>query len=207
MISIFDNMTAMLIGGVVLLILVTVQQRSSELGVEQTAIYVAKQQSLEFAEWLEDDINKLGMNFDSTAVRFALPVQSGGNTTSFEFYQDSLNIAVTPIDTVRIETRYQLNAASTATIADSTVQLYQLVRETRVENGFGGWTSWAEDGRSPGLLTYFEIELLNLSGQVVAVENQTSFVRMAFSLAPPFQSNKQYLTQLSWGTTVSLRPY
>ena len=203
---IFDNLTAILIGGIVLLILLAVQVRSSEINLEQTSMYTAKQLSLDFAEWLEDDLVTLGTNFDSTDARFTLPTNASGNTTTFEFYQDSINVAAFPPDTVRIETRYVLTAASVAEVADSTVQLYDLTRSVRMQ-GPSGWSAWTTDGQSPSQLSYFEIELLNRDGQTVATESATSYIRVAFSLVPPYQSSKQYLREVNWGTTIAIRPF
>ena len=203
---IFDNLTAILIGGIVLLVLLVVQVRSGEINLEQTSMYTAKQLSLDFAEWLEDDLVTLGTNFDSTDVRFSLPTQVGGNTTAFEFYQDSINYAVLPPDTVRIETRYVLSASSIAEVADSTVQLYDLTRSVRTQ-GASGWSAWTTDGQSPSQLSYFEIELLDRQGQTVATESATAYIRVAFSLVPPYQSSKQYLREVNWGTTIAIQPF
>ena len=202
---IFDNLRAMMIAGAVLLMLLTAMTRSREMGVEQLSVYSAKSHSLDLAEWLEDDIATLGSNFDSTTVRFLLPTLADGNTTLFTFHRDTLG-AAPDFDKVRIETRYQLIKTDMAELRDTTVQMYQIVRAVRAQQG-AGWTSWTEDGRSSPRISYFMVALLDALGGAVTTESETTFLKMDFSIIPPFPQGRQYLNQLSWGTTIRLRPY
>ncbi len=194
-----------MIAGAVLLMLLTAMTRSRELGVEQLSVYAAKSHSLDLAEWLEDDIATLGSNFDSTTVRFLLPTIVDGNTTEFTFHRDTVGAAPN-FDKVRIETRYSLIDTETAELQDTTIQMHQIIRDSRVQQGTG-WSPWQEDGRSSPRLSYFMISLLDNLGRAVTTESQTTFLKMDFSIIPPFNQGRQYLNQLSWGTTVRLRPY
>jgi hypothetical protein len=202
---IFDNLRAMMIAGAVLLMLLTAMTRSREMGVEQLSVYSAKSHSLDLAEWLEDDISSLGSNFDSTTVRFLLPEMEDGNTVNFTFHRDTIGAAPDFVK-IRIETRYQLLEADQAELRDTTMQMYQLVRDVRVQQG-AGWSAWVEDGRSSPRLSYFMVSLLDDFGQSVATESETTFLKMDFSIIPPFPQGRQFLNQLSWGTTIRLRPY
>jgi len=200
---IFDNLQATIIGSVVIIMLLTAMQRVRELNLEQLSIYSAKVQALDLAEWMENDLSTLGTNFDSTTVRFSLPQVQNGNTTDFTFYRDTLGVA---FNKVRIETRYQLIDTDTVEVNDSTIQMHQIIRSFRVKEG-NKWTKWQEDGRSSGRLSYFMISLLGDLGQPVDAEAETIFFKMDLSVVPPFLQGRQYLSLLSWGSTIRLRPY
>ena len=188
-----------------MLMLLTAMTRAREMGVEQLSVYSAKSHSLDLAEWLEDDIATLGSNFDSTTVRFLLPTILNGNTSEFTFHRDTVGSAP-DFDKVRIETRYQLVDTDTAELQDTTLQMHQVIRLFRVQQG-AGWSAWQEDGRSSPRLAYFMVSLLDDLGQAVTTETETVFLKMDFSIVPPFPQGRQYLNQLSWGTTIRLRPY
>ncbi len=202
---IFDNIRAQLMAGVVIFMLLTAMTRVREASVEQLSIYSAKSHALDLADWLENDISTLGSNFDSTMVRFLLPTKLDGNTIEFTFLRDTIGVAPN-FDPVRIETRYQLIDTDMVELEDSMVQMHQIVRSIRIQQG-AGWTPWQEDGRSSSRMSYFMVSLLDAVGQDVGNETETVFLKMDFSLIPPFRQGKQYLNQLSWGTTIRLRPY
>jgi len=202
---IYDNLRVQIMAGVVLFMLLSATTQVREASVEQLSIYAAKKYALDLADWLENDISTLGSNFDSTTVRFLLPTLLDGNTTDFTFLRDTLGPAPN-FDPVRIETRYQLIDTDMVELEDSMVQMYQVVRSYRVQEG-SGWTLWQEDGRSTGRMSYFMVSLLDTWGAPVVDEAETVFLKMDFSVIPPFRQGKQYLNQLSWGTTVRLRPY
>ncbi len=202
---IFDNLRALMIAGAVMFMLLSAMTRQRQLGVEQLSVYAAKSHSLDLAEWLEDDIATLGSNFDSTTVRFLLPTLLDGNTTEFTFHRDTVG-AAPDFDKVRIETRYRLISTDMAVLKDTTIQMHQVIRDLRIQQG-AGWSAWAEDGRSSPRMSYFMVSLLDALGQGVATESETVFLKMDFSIIPPFPQGRQYLNQLSWGTTIRLRPY
>ncbi len=202
---IYDNLRVQIMAGVVLFMLLSATTQVREASVEQLSIYAAKKYALDLADWLENDISTLGSNFDSTTVRFLLPTLLDGNTTDFTFLRDTLGPAPN-FNPVRIETRYQLIDTDMVELEDSMVQMYQVVRSYRVQEG-SGWTLWQEDGRSTGRMSYFMVSLLDTWGAPVVDEAETVFLKMDFSVIPPFRQGKQYLNQLSWGTTVRLRPY
>ena len=202
---IFDNLRATMIAGAVLLMLLTAMTRSREMGIEQLSVYSAKSHSLDLAQWLEDDIATLGSNFDSTTVRFLLPTIVDGNTSEFTFHRDTLG-AAPDFDKIRIETRYRLIKTDQAALRDTTIQMNQIIRSLRVQQG-AGWSAWQEDGRSSPRISYFMVSLLDDLGRLVTTESETTFLKMDFSIIPPFPQGRQYLNQLSWGTTIRLRPY
>jgi hypothetical protein len=186
---IFDNLAATIMATAITLIIISTMTRVREASVEQLSIHVAKTHALDLAEWLEDDVSSLGANFDSTTVRFLLPQMLDGNTSEFTFLRDTLGGAPNFLP-VRVETRYALQESDQITIADSTVQMFQLVRSVRYQDG-AGWSIWTEDGL----------------GRLVNDEPETVFIKVDFSIIPPFVQDDSYLNEVSWGNTTRLRPY
>lgn len=87
MISIFDNLAAVMVLGIVLLILVAVQSRSGEMNGELVSMYSGKVASLDLATLVEDDMDNLGRNLNPDSVLFTAPVQDGDLTRLFVFNQ------------------------------------------------------------------------------------------------------------------------
>lgn len=206
MLGMLDHLRAIVIAGVVILIALAMQMQAREANVAQTSVYVGKQQSLDFARWLEADMMRLGEYLDSVQVSFDPPVEAGGHTMLFAFYRDSLDWSTTPVDTITVQTRYLLDSTRTQVLADSTYQLFELKREVRLLDD-GVWTTWSSDGVSPDNLSAFQIELLNSQGQTVTTEPETEFIRVYFSMIPPYQTDRQYLKEVNWGTTFNMRAY
>ena len=126
--------------GVVIMMLIAATTRVREASVEQLSIYSAKSHALDMADWLEDDIGTLGSNFDSTTVRFLAPTIQDGNTVDFTFLRDSIG-AAPQFNNIRIETRYRLEPTELAVLKDTTVQMFQMIRSHRTQQG-AGWTGW-----------------------------------------------------------------
>ena len=80
MLSIFDNIIAIMIAGVVILLLFTIQQRSTDFNLEQNIVYSSKKFSLDFAEWLEGDLSLTGTNIENGEVHFSALSYEGLNT-------------------------------------------------------------------------------------------------------------------------------
>jgi len=191
--------------GVVMLILLVAMTRVREASVEQLSVHSAKTVALDLADWIENDVSRLGSNFDSTTVRFLMPTELNGNTTEFTFLHDTIGVAPN-FDPVRIETRYRLIDTNMIELEDSIFQMHQIVRSYRIQQG-AGWTQWVEDGRSYARMSFFMVSLLDKWGAPVNNEAETVFLKMEFSLIPPFRQGNQYLNEISWGTTTRLRPY
>ncbi len=206
MISIFDNIIAIMIAGVVVIILFSIQQRSTDFNIEQTSIYSAKNSSLDFADWLEDDLKLTGTNIDHADVMFTVPNYVGSNTSQFLFRQETRTYPG-PIIT-RIQTRYEVDSSSTIVLPDTTIQLYELVRHQRDSSTTtGAWSPWVETGAGPEWLSYFRIDLINNQGQLVNTEPQTAFLQVAFTLAMPNLSSQAYIREFNWSTKINIRQY
>jgi len=122
--------------GVVIFMLLSAMTQVREASIEQLSVYSAKKHALDLADWFENDISTLGSNFDSTTVRFLLPTLLNGNTTEFTFLRDTIGPAPN-FGPVRIETRYQLIDTDMVELEDSMVQMHQIVRSLRVQQGAG----------------------------------------------------------------------
>ena len=62
MIALYDHLVAVLVGGVILLLLFNVQQRTQQSSVERTMMYMAKVGTLEMGSFLERDLMNAGFN-------------------------------------------------------------------------------------------------------------------------------------------------
>ncbi len=209
MLSIFDNIIAVMIAGVVILLLFAVQQRSADFNIEQNSVYSSKKFSLDFAEWLEADLSLTGTNLDNGDQLFTNLTYQGINTKQITLYRDILSIdSVTfVVDSIRVETRYSLDSSSVLTLPDTTIQLYELTRFERKEMLGGGFEPWHEVGKGPEWISYFRINTLNSQGQTVMLEPQTAFLDVAFTLAMPNLSSNAYLREFNWASTVNIRRY
>lgn len=207
MISIFDNIIAIMIAGVVVIILFSIQQRSTDFNIEQTSIYSAKNSSLDFANWLEEDLKLVGTNIDHGDVMFTVPTYVGSNTSQFLFYSET--IIHTPGEiTTRIETRYDIDSSSTIVLPDTTIQLYELVRHQRDSSTTSGaWSPWVETGAGPEWLSYFRIGLINNQGLLVNTEPQTAFLDVSFTLAMPNLSSQAYIREFNWSSKINICQY
>ncbi|MFK7844562.1 MAG: hypothetical protein AB8G77_04615 [Rhodothermales bacterium] len=206
MISIFDNIIAIMIAGVVVIILFSIQQRSTDFNIEQTSIYSAKNSSLDFANWIEEDLKLVGTNIDHGDVMFIAPTYTGSNTSQFLFLQET-RVYPGPIIT-RIQTRYDVDSSSTIVLPDTTIQLYELIRHQRDSSSTTGvWSPWVETGAGPQWLSYFRIDLMNNQGQLITTEPQTAFLEVAFTLAMPNLSSQAYIREFNWSSQINIRQY
>ena len=141
-----DNLAAVLISGVLVLILVTMQFRAQQANQDRAVLYIAKKQTLSFADVLVRDLSNLGVEMPRNRRISRHSVNGDGLTDTLRFSRvDAFG------DTLNIE--YRLVVADTIVHQDTTV-LYQV---ERYENGvFSG-------GSTPTMRS-FTIELLDEGG-------------------------------------------
>lgn len=204
---IFDNLNALIVGGVLFLMLVNVQRRVAEMNLEQTVNYIVKRQAGDLATWMEDDLLKLGRNVDwATETPFENPVDSAGVTVRFMFFHDSTDASG---NTVRVYIRYRLIPEGQRVIRNDTIPVYRLQREECTGGGCPGGP-WQYAGGGPGLLSYFKIDLLNQDAQPLAdPQSNASLVqntRVQFTMAAPFEvARSQVLRQVYYGSTLLIQ--
>jgi len=205
--SIFDNLNALIVGGMLFLMLLGIQQRVAEMNLEQTVNYIVKRQAGDLATWLEDDLLKLGRNVDwGSETPFENPIDSAGVTVRFVFFHDSTDAGG---NTVRVHVRYRLTSVGHRVIRNDTVPVYRLYREECIGSGCPS-AGWQVNGGGPGLLSYFKIDLLDRDARPVADPannaDQVQNTRVRFTMAAPFEvARAQVLRQVYYGSTLLIQ--
>ncbi len=200
---IFDNLSAMILGGTLLLMMITLQQRMVEINLEQTTNYVVKKQANDLVSWMEEELLRLGENVDfNNEVPFSNPVNNGntGVTELFEFFRDSIDANG---QTIRIYIRYRLISAGYRVIREDSIPVYRLKREVKI----GDDGSWVEDGGSPALISYFRVDMLDKNAQPLAdpvsQADQVQNTRVRVTLVTPFETSRsQVLQRVYYGSTL-----
>lgn len=137
----FDNLIATMVAMTLTLSLMGQQVRTRQEGLERISVYAAKTQSLGFAEWLEDDVVKLGARFGRSRERFKTVTEERDGTpftTRFEYYYNEGTAENNQIQRVEVlyevvpdtETRAVVQKGETKA-QDVTLDLYRLVRSSR----------------------------------------------------------------------------
>lgn len=213
MIFLLDNLTAVIIAGVLGMVLFTTHVRVQSLNIEVQTQYAMRHLSADMATWMEDDILEIGRNMPAADVPFDNPVDSAGFTKTFTFFRDSVEVdPATSATTVRrIATQYRLEKAGTRTATDGTTfPIYRVDRYVRE----GATGSWAFDGSAPPLLTHFKIEMLDLNAAPIAnpVAAFTADPRairntgIRFSMATPHEQVGVALQSVHFASTLMI-PY
>lgn len=198
---IFDNLTATVIAATILLILASIQVRSGQQEVAQTAQRLAQNRAQEATDWLEQDLDRIGQNMppsQSAVSRLeSYHEDPDGDrekwlTKTFSFQRDSI---ATGGDRWRIETRYRVGDDGQVTFGGETTggeatPVYSLTRERRRKRvGDGGWSSWRKGGQVEPL-EYFDVDLLDQNGRPTEATSEAESVRIRFSVVAPFQNDK-----------------
>lgn len=201
-----DNLLALLVGGVVVLILVAQQRTAQDLSVDSSVSYMSKSQTLDMASWVTEDLTNIGSgvvgvtdvvelptsNTDSLTTRFAFRRRlSGAEAAQSGTASDTLN----PKRFV-----YDLSLASTVTLSGRSVKLYRLRRCVAAS---GGCASTDPDA-SPSRLSDFRITLLDRTGAVATDPDSVRLLRIRLASVLPLAETRQdtYVPQTYWGTTL-----
>ena len=187
-----DNITATIVGMAVLAMVVVMQQRAQEAGVQRSITYHAKKQTIELGRWLQDDMANVGagVSFGTIAVT-GHAENAEGMTTSFAFKRKMDEADPTPSD---IE--YVLSEVEIITVDGEEVQLYEIQREV----------DGVVVGKSPQTITSFTITMLDAAGEETNVPTAARQLRVQLSTALPYSDQRMtYLREAHWGTTVPLR--
>ncbi len=199
---IFDKLTATIVGGIVVLMLFTIQSRIQSNTVESTIMYGAKKQTLNFAEILERDLSNAGYltvpGDEGILSHTNAVVGTRVQTMMLEFWGSDEAGARTRI-------RYRLEPSFTAHIDGTETQLYRLTRE---ENKAGVWTP---NGASMSTLSSFRVDLLDSGNNGVVNRIDARKLRVRFENAVVSQRMAErdgtdrglYLKTLRWGITLS----
>jgi len=188
---VLDNLLATLIGGTVIFIILAMQTQMQEAAVDQIGMHMAKNQTLAFAEWIQEDFGNIGAGMPGDASILEVSAHSGDadqtGTFRFQRHTSSSNTTV-------VQVAYTLSAVDSLTIDGQKVPLYQ------VQRTFNGTAA----GSSTPSLTDFSITMLDEGGQVTALTAQARQLQVRLSVAFPFSSADAYLRQTYWHTTLPL---
>lgn len=204
MIAIFDNLNAILIGSTVILVIMAMQMRMTEMSVEQTANYMMKRQAMDLATWMEDDLLLMGRNMPNSTVAYTNPTDSSGITVGFEFFRDSVAVVGGTLDTLRITTRYDLYRTGVHQTEKDTVDSFRLERSVKM-----GGEPWVREGGSSALLSHFKVEMLDRDAlpvaNPVANPNQVRNTKVSFHMVTPFETRRATLRRVYYGSTLMVR--
>ena len=214
-----DNLSAIIISGILILGLQVTQVRSQHAGIEQVASHSVKTKTLVFGQWVERDILDIGANYGTHIYRFEKPVvDEFGNATQWTFYSDGTDASGSA---VRVYKRYRLESTTTAAFRDTTFQLYRLDRDSLavpldVDGNPAGFaeSDWVAAGQSLSTLSFFQIDLLDRLGQTpldAAGEvdvYKVDYIRVRFGVVPEYVLKPDnYIRELYWAKTLKIRPY
>lgn len=178
---IYDNLVATLIGMTVVLILASIQMEAMQANTARTSRNMVNTQAQQLANWLEEDLSRVGQNMSSDAVPYEEPTGPGGSdpdwsadwhTTEFSFeYRD---------DTGTLKNvKYELVKTSETAVIDG----QDNVPLARLERSLDG----SADGEATNL-GYFKIDLLDEQRQPGATGDGIELIRARFSVLSPFQN-------------------
>lgn len=215
---IFDNLNALIIGGILIMGLSVSQGRSQRAGIEQIASHSVKAKTLVFGHWVESDVLGLGANVGRNTYRFDDPVvDAQGNTTRWSFYSDSVRVDGS---TLRRVVRYRLVPTTRAAFRDTTYQLYQVLRDSATVAVRGGVpdavseSAWQRATWSIGTLSFFKIQMLDRNGTTPRLPSgavdvdKADYVRVRFGVVPEYiLKPDNYIRELYWVRTMKVRPY
>ena len=232
----FDHIIASVVAIALGLTILAQQMTVRQDNMERTSIYHAKSQSLAFAEWVEDDVVKLGARFGTSRQRFDTDTEhetrADGQkvyyTNVFEYFYNSESDGTTA---TRVEVRYEVTPVDSVLTSinestdDSTyVPLYALERSEREgrytlesdaapgawEGAEPAWTATPGYG-SPSGLRYFRITPMDSEGGEDVPPAEADYVKIEFEVLPTmFPLHRSRLIPnrpLHWQTTIEIRPF
>ncbi len=228
---IFDHLIATLVAAVLGLAMIAQQINSRQASMERQSVHQAKGQALAFAEWLEDDVVRLGARFGRDRDRFSTiteVIDGRSFTRRFNYYY--YEGTVTTEIATRVEVLYELAEDDTRVVVtegetpedDVTMQIYSISRSERrgqyntASNewitGAPAWGPTPEYG-SPHGLRHFHIQPRDSDSQPVGDDaaDEADYVRLEFSVIPTlFPLHRARIIPengLHWATTVEIRPF
>ena len=178
---ILDHISASLVGGTVLLILLVAQVRTGEVVVDQTSYYVAKTQLLNMNDMVEADFKNVGFG-----VPASTPVFNVVTDDATEFLR-----LLDPDDTNLATVRYELVPTDTLEIDEEEVPVFEV---QRIVDG-------VLTGKTPASMIVFDVELRNVEGDPVADPVDAETVHVRYEMAMPFDTDARYLKKVHWTRT------
>lgn len=233
---ILDNLIATIVAMTLAVTLLGQQNLNRQQSLERVSVYAAKTQALGFAEWLEDDVVKLGARFGRSRDRFQATTKETDDgiryTSQFEFYYN--DGTVTENVTNRVEVQYKFEPDTDTRVVvqkgetdadDVLLDVYNLVRSERSGRYDTTTKTWltptgadpdwvvSEGYRSPPGLRHFHIEPRDSDSQPVddSAPEDADYARVQFTVVPtlfPLHRARMIPKKgLHWATTIEIRPF
>ncbi len=175
-----DNISATLIGGMVMLIFVASQAIGTDATINQTGYHAARAQVYAFGEQLQDDFENFGLGV-STGTNVIQSQTS--NQISFWRQLDTSNPTLSTVT-------YTFVATDTVDVRGTSTPLFTIERSV---NGVA-------EGGGPANMSAFALELRNSDGDAVANEADAFSVHLRFAVLPYFD-DEPTLSNLHWSRT------
>ncbi len=227
-----DNLIAIIVTVSLTVLLLTQQTSTRQDAMERQSVYNAKVQALNFSEWLERDMVKLGARFSADRNRFVYTPSTTRNgtpfTDRFEFFYNEGDNADGTVDRIAVLYRLVRTDSTQVTVAPARyTPLYQVQRF----EGAGRWKDghWVTGAGvvttppayvrttthgSPGGLMTFYIEPRTSDGAPItdpARAIDADYVHVKFSvlptLFPVYRARYINASGLSWASTFEIRPF
>lgn len=213
MITVFDGLTATLISGAVILMLFSMHKRVTRVSVEQTGMYAAKSQAIEFGKWMQRDLSHVDDgNCDDRGVTAAQnsEVEAEASFASWTEVFEFRYCRSSSSDTVRV--RYAVHPL----VEGGSEKMVKVQRGSDVvevpvlqlERTVDG----IPDGESPPLLTSFQITALGATGDELdtsgagAPDSEVRFLRLQFSTTRPYKAvSQEYFQEVNWMTSIPMQ--
>lgn len=179
-----DHIASILVSGAVLLLVIATNLGAQRAAVEETVAYAAKVQTLNLADYLEDDLLLIG---DGTSDTIEDVMTNGdGQTTEFSFWrEDDMGVDML--------VSYTLTETDSVEIDDEWIQMYRL---DRTENGVAA-------GGGSSTLSQFQITMLNAAGNPTAGVAAARLLRVrAVNVYPYGDPDDMDMFRSYWGITV-----
>ena len=172
---ILDNINAVMVGGVVLLIMAAMSLNTSEVQIDGARYYAGRLHSSELTQILERDIRNIGMGVDTSQAKIISYEWTKTNRV-FEFR----SVADTTHTAPTRQVKYELVPSKVLITDTDSVQCYQLNRYT-MHSG-----SYMIDGQSLDTITDLNIQLLESDGSAVGSDlKETRFVDVSLAAISP----------------------
>jgi len=186
----YDNLTAVVVGTTVLLILAGLQLRAMKRSTTASGQEAALTQSEEIATWMEEDLERMGRHMASDTAFSTLdrteedasPTDSVLTGLSFQ-YKDSTGGAPQTVE-------YDVSAVDTDMVEGSERTLYELSRTA------GGTSA----GGTPGMLGYIDVQFLDRTAAAISAPlanaDQIQTLRVHFSIILPYGTDNTGLKEV-----------
>lgn len=198
---ILDKLAASIVTAVVFLALFGLQTRIQGDAAGETVSYMAKKQTLSFAEVLERDFANAGF---MTAPGQQAILRYSNSTIGDVTYTDEIEFIGQGSTGAQAGIRYVVTQSDSTYIDGAVVPTFQV---TRFENTGGGWVS---AGGSMSTLTDFDVSILDENNNGTTVNTARKIrVRLTNTVGIRRANDSNFvnanLQQLRWGITLSPR--